>query len=266
MIMYNVMKAQFYQIKNDIVTYIMAFGVVLLLGFSIYLFGTDYAFSEITGSLVFSHLSDILVFYYFFAIAAVIRICGVDQADKTVNYEIMFGTKRRSIYFGRFFTALFFSIILFLAMIVLPLVFFSCKNGWGVIMPEKDGIIRTAFQIFPIIRMTCFYSALTFIIKQDMAGYIIGFVFTMTEMIINLILSEAYPDFGVFDHVIPLFSSIQLINLGNMSLSYIDGKDVMTAVDTVSQSLLTGVSCGSLITAAVFLFGGYILFSKSDVN
>ncbi|MDE5873976.1 MAG: ABC transporter permease subunit, partial [Lachnospiraceae bacterium] len=141
--MWNIMKAQNYQIKGDnLIIYGLLFSLLLPVAG---LLLDDTALDYMTGSVYAVSMFSFLP-YIFMIISLIIvtRIIGWDMNDKTINYELLSGHSRAQVFFGRVIMSLVWTIIASVIVAVIPLVIFTIINGWGHSLKVSDFAIRFA--------------------------------------------------------------------------------------------------------------------------
>lgn len=117
--MWNVMKAQRYQIKGDNVIIYGILAAFLIPVLPIFFDGTSSG--DMTGGMfAVSVLGTIPIALLIASLVLVSRICGCDMDDKTINYELLSGHSRGQIYFGRVIMSLVYTVVAGLVIMVLP--------------------------------------------------------------------------------------------------------------------------------------------------
>ena len=102
--MINVMKAQKYQLLRSISNYVILLCSLIFMATILFAELSDEQVEKITGSMFVSYIGEInLVMLPMIILVYTAVIFGNDLSDKTVNYELLSGIKRRDVFFGRFF-------------------------------------------------------------------------------------------------------------------------------------------------------------------
>ena len=112
--MYNIIKAQMYQLIRENATYYTFLGGLgALLFLYISLSDSNIEIAEVTGSelLVQGTSSMVLMFV---AMLFTVRICGGDMGDKTINHEMLTGISRAKIYGGRIIVSVISALIVYI--------------------------------------------------------------------------------------------------------------------------------------------------------
>ena len=265
--MYNIIKAQFYQIWRENATYYTFLAGIGLVYYSIMMAVYDGGanLAEMTGgdALISGGFSVIALFLIMITTA---RICGNDMSDKTMNYEIIAGIKRSRIYMGRIVVSVVFSAILYILVAVCPVILFTAINGWGHTMPAAEAVHRIAAGYCVMLRAVGVAAMLTFLCRNAGLGILSGFILFMSEslaLIVNDELTLCKPR-----KLIPFISlaGTNELEYYNMTLDHIDGKDVevvkdMMSSETAALIVISGLAAGTLFTAV-----GYLYFRKKDID
>ncbi|MBQ2823254.1 MAG: ABC transporter permease subunit [Oscillospiraceae bacterium] len=259
--MRNIIKALNYQTKSDIVTYCTLLPVAFLLATAF----MDLDMEKTTGSYFISYAGENFALVPIFCILMLgVRILGWDYSDKTMNYEILSGHHRREVYFARVIVAHIWSILFCLTFMVLPVIFFTALNGWGITMDLKGAAIRFVLAIFPMIRLVCQYVLFVFIVKNSYVAWALGYLLSMFSMIIPMLLEELTKKFRLTYHLAE--TNLMELFTFNQRIGYVNGEDVTVCQTELEPSFVTGTIIVSLAVSAVCIISGYIIFKKSDVN
>ena len=265
--MYNIIKAQMYQIFRENATYYTFIGGIgfTLLGIIFGVSEETIDLSKMTGSEYLSMGSvgmPLLVVILVFTV----RICGGDMTDKTINYEMLTGTHRSKVYGGRAVVSLIFMLVCTFLLTLLPVIVFTALNGWGYTMPMKEGITRLALIFIPLIRLTSVFISLTFVTMNTGAVVAIGFIIIFAEGMADLLV-EQFID-SASKYLLPFFSlsQIEKIDYYNLTFGYVDGKDVQVLQDGISAGTSAVIVLSGVIVTAAAILIGYSVFRKKDMN
>lgn len=263
--MWNLIKAQNYQLKRDKVTKWMW---LLFLGSLVVFFVSymrDNSLSELMGSDIPIMMGDVnMIILGFFVILVPARIMGWDYTDKTLNYELMAGHSRRDVYWSRVLLSLVMSMVGCVIYLFLPLFLFGVVNGWGYTTDMGDIFLRYGLSLLPLFRLAGECVLLTVLLKNCYMAMIIGYVMYDASVVPMLVL-EPLVD-------IKWTTQICFVNLKNLlymdkcRLQYINGEDVQVYQTALESELLTGTIGVSLIVGIACLGLGYLYFKKSDMN
>lgn len=264
--MFNVMKAQKYQLLQSNSTYYIFLASLAMSAIGCMLSVADSgAYDQVKGGTWLLLVCGLLpVLFSMLALAFVTVICSSDIEDKTINYEVLTGTRRSDVYFGRTLMSMIMSILCCLATVILPMLCVTAVNGWGHTMTVSDVALRIAAMIFPIVRLTAFYALIAFLIKNKVALIAFGYVLTMLEMITAL-LSELL-DSQIFIYLFSVNALNAIFRIENLGFGYFDGEDVPVVKDVLEMSTFKAAAVSGLAGTAVFLLIGYALFRRQDMN
>lgn len=265
--MFNVMKAQTYQLLRSNGTYIAflaGLGVAAFSGAIMLMDGTTGG--QLEGSVwLYVNGSAMPVILPVLALTFVIMICGGDMDDKTINYEVLNGKKRSQVYIGRVIVSLITSLLCCLATLALPLLGITAVKGWGHTSTVSDVALRIAAAMFPIARLTALFILAMFLFRSKTAVAVLGYLLTMLEMGVSLFVGELFSDSVLLDQLST--NMIQRILVPtNFGIDYIDGKDVTVVKDVLELSTVGAAAISGLAGMAVFLLLGYLVFRRQDMN
>ena len=264
--MYNVMKAQKYQLLRSNSTYIILAIIFLGVGLCIFTELSDASSAELNASSVMIMMSEMLmIFLPMLTMLYTPNICAGDLKDKTLNYELLTGTKRRDCFFGRFFVAVIVNLLVNFALILIPALAFTAMYGWGHATTVQDYALRTVSIILPLIRMTALYTFFSFLIRNNTAVYAIGYVLSMIDMLASALLSEFF-DSNILMYFLSFDTFNRVLVPKNYGYGYFDGEDIMVVKDMLEVSTAVHAAAAGLAGTAVFLILGYLVFRKSDMN
>ena len=196
--------------------------------------------------------------------------CGgmvaADLEDQTVNYELTTGRLRRDVYFGRAIPAVGLSLLCTMLCVLLPFLLHIALRGWGNALPRSAALMRYFLLLLPVLRISCFCTAATFIFKKQFTGIMLG----MSAMM--LCGSRAIGETASG----PLLGSDWLLGTDNMArlmefeswrvydLSFNSHIFADAAALPVSVTVMTVTV--SLLMSAVWLLIGYHFFHTDDLH
>ncbi|MGN0578327.1 MAG: hypothetical protein ACI4J4_06885 [Ruminiclostridium sp.] len=262
--MKNLIKAQLFQLKKDRLVQLVFAGMLIILMLTVYM---NQLFSEIEssgsntlngGSFFANSLGGVIMVGLMFVIIAVPRICGWDFTDKTTNYELMSGHIRSEVFFSRIIVSLLAGVIGWIILFCAPIVVTSIINGWGEKLPLSEAVLRGVLMLFPIIRLVCELSCLTFIFKNPYITMGIGYLLLMLQV------SPVFPIKNSF-----LLGMSNLTILGNVEIwtTYgLDGELNYIFEAYLGAGDIAGTILASLAASLLSLFIGYIFFKNDDIN
>lgn len=260
--MWNIIKAQNYQMKKDIMVVVMAIcGLVLLTVPNV--LDPSAEMNGLTGSTYLMQSSEMMLLVFsIVCLLLTCRICGWDYVDKTINYEILSGHSRQEVYWGRIITSGLWSVIFCYVLSLLPLLIFTGMNGWGVSMNMGNVMIRYALMIFPILRMVCEFALLTVLIRNCYAAMVVGWTLFAISMIGAMFVEELT---GTKWKLQMAYTNMNMLfDFTHGRLGYVNGEDVMICETAVDLQTVFGTIGVSLLVSAVCLTLGYLYYKKSD--
>lgn len=262
--MKNIIKAMNYQTRKDILTFITLLLAFIIPFAMVFLNGGD-APMDYTGSDVICYIGSIfpivcLVVIFLFTC----RICGWDYLDCTLNYEILAGHTRFQVYMGRILTSILWCIAGFFLCACLPVLFFTCLNGWGDTVSFSSAILRYGLMILLIIRLTVGFGLLAFLFRNSYLAMIVGYAVTGVSGVVSLILEDTFgSDISVF---VGWMNMSRMFQFDNSKYVLIDGKETVVFDGVISNSLLYGTLGWSLLVIIIFLWLGYRVFRNQDLR
>lgn len=263
--MWNLIKAQNYQLKRDRATRYMW---VIFLGSLVVIF-LEYLrnnpLSDLTGSNTAVVMSEPNVMIPgIFVILLTARIVGWDYTDKTLNYELMAGHSRRAVYWSRVWVSLVCVMVGCAIFLFLPLLFFGLINGWGHSADLAKILFRYGLSLLPLFRLMGECVLLTVLLKNCYMAMIIGYMLFEAGMVLMMVL-EPLVDFD-FTTQLSVTNLYSLVYVDYCRFQYIDGEDVVVYETALESGLITGTIGVSLVVGIACLWLGYLYFKKSDMN
>lgn len=263
--MWNIMKAQNYQIRRDnLCIYALLAGLLLSL-FAVLTEGDISSIGDWTGSEYLAMAGgNFFIIFLVISLIFVPRICGWDSVDKTMNYEVLSGHYRREVYFGRIFISLLWVMISGMILTILPVGLFSALQDWGCSMNLREVALRYVLALFPLFRLICEFALLTFLIRNCYAAMVIGFVLCDGAIIIDIVVIEELMNKTL---VAPfaITNLIYLFDFSNYSIEYINGADVAVYTTALSSSAIVSTIAVSLAVGIACLGLGYAVFRRRDM-
>lgn len=262
--MWNIIKAQNYQIKRDnLVVYGFLAGLIIpFLGMVIGADGMD--FDSMSGSEYMAESSGIFpIMLMLLALVLASRVCGWDSVDKTINYEIMAGHSRKEVYFGRICSTLMWTLTGGLLVMAVSLLFALAVFGWGNHMSLGALVLRIVTALFPLFRLSCEFMLLTFLLQNCYAGLVLGFVMFDVSLL-TVIIYEGFTD-RILTVQLAASNLMKLFNFSNYSFEYINGEDTVVYAASLEPSMLIGSIVISLAVGVVCIVIGYIVFYRRDM-
>lgn len=262
--MRNILRAMNYQIRRDNFTY---YALLLGVGLTVLTFCTTPQILDRTAVqyIAGGDLLNVLTILPMVIVLFVTRICGWDFADKTINYEVLSGHDRRSIYFGRAIPALLWGITATYGTLIIPIVFFAAKNGWGAGCEPSALILRLALMIFPLFRTACELVLITVLLRSFISAAVAGYLLIMLPTIGSALYEEAATK-ASFKLTWQLSASnLMKLCSFNSRMGFENGVDITLYDGSLSAGMICGTVLCSLIIGFGALFLGAHLFRKSDM-
>lgn len=262
--MINIIKSMNYQTRNDIFT-VITYLIAVVVQFAAMFFSEGSEPLTYTGSDFVVYMGSMIPFVcLILAFLLTCRICGWDYADRTLNYEVLSGHTRFQIYMGRILTGILWCVIGFLVISFLPVLIFTCINGWGYTLSFSSAILRYGLMVLLLIRLVTGFAVLTFIVRNSYIAMVLGYVWTGVSSVVYYILDDIVTfNTSVF---VGCMNMVQMFSFENSKNMYIDGKDVTVFDGTISNTFLLGTVGWSLLVILVLLTVGYQVFRKHDLR
>lgn len=260
--MWNIIKAQCYQIKGDI---IIIPGLIISLVLPFFgLIVDGVSIDSLTGSMFAVTVMSLMPFMLLIiSLVFASRIMGWDMNDRTINYEIMSGHSRTQVYFARFFTSVIWTFIASIIIVSIPILIFTAVNGWGHSVKAADFVTRAVVMMLPFFRWICELTLITVLVKNSNIGMVLGFVIFQVMMMIPMIFDEMLDV-----NIDVIFSSANLISLSTISNSrdiLIDG-NMVNVFDAVLKPSIIQNSVIVSIAAGIFcIIVSFCIFKKRDM-
>ena len=263
--MWNLIKAQNYQLKRDNgIIYIYLLGALYIGGFFFDMV-KEHSLVEITGSqmAVSNGLTCTLVSGILVALLTS-RIAGWDFNDKTLNYELLAGHSRAKVFWSRVIVSLVWCLVTVLVIFFVPMLVFGLMNGWGIKAELGGSLLRYGLALFPLFRFVCECILLTVIIRNCYMTMIIAFVLyefsclvdTMQGLLTGVYLTTHFASTNV----------TRILEFGKQKFAYINGEDVTVYETAMESSLILGTISVSLLVGGACLFIAYHYFKKCDLG
>ena len=200
----------------------------------------------------------------FIVALAVGIICDDDHMDKTINYEILSGHSRFSIFMARSLFAILFAASAATVINFVPLAAGTMLKGFGDMLVLKDVIIRQLMCFFPYLRLAAFFTVICFIIKNSYVVMAAGFLISEIGMALVDIL----------DHGKSIYTGIfNLGLLGDFSAWVIYNLDPANGIiyygrfkSELEMDVIVGTIVVSLVMTVFYLFMAYGIFRRDDMD
>jgi ABC-type transport system involved in multi-copper enzyme maturation permease subunit len=262
--MWNIIKAQNYQIKRDNVTvYVFLFGLIISLIMPIV--DGDSDISDLTGSdFVLALSGSVEVILPIAVLVLTTRICGWDYGDKTMNYEILAGHSRKQVYLGRVVSSIVVTLACCIVMTAVPTILYTIIGGWGASLDFGNVMLSFILAFFPLLRLISFFALLTFLLKKGYIALIVGWMLFGIQVIGATLVFEFFDVKGSVQ-----FASVNLRSLfsyNNAVFKTVNGKDVAVFASSLSGSLILQTIVVSIVVSVIYLLLGYRIFKHRDLS
>ena len=269
--MKNLVLSQFYTLRTEMKILAAVFAVLVFTGTASMLFDSGYFFfldsdfygygERMTASTVFGNGAGFAgVLSAIYVLFSVTLIAGGDMNDKTVNYEIMYGHSRRSVYWSRVTVSLaagtFGGVLIFAAV---PLIV-TLMLGWGTSISVSVLLIRVFMLTMLFLRISSELMFLTAVIRKAQFVYITEAVVLITEIALSLSFQERNRYLFPFDAV----SSI--LHFNSFRLEHLDSTASVVFDAAMPGTVVVSVSAAYILVSAVCLYLGASAFERSDFD
>ena len=262
--MKNIMKSIWFEIRHSklmIRIYIVLVLFMALVGF----LNTGASADLGTASTLVADDPTIAYEFSIFVVALVVGIiCGEDYRDKVANYEVLSGHSRKSIFLARSLMGIITAAVLGTLLSFAPMITGIIKAGWGNELLLSDVIARQLLLFFPFLRLAAFLALLTFLIKNPYIMMAVGFVICMASVLLEGMLEHSKSVFiSIFNmSLLTSYSGWQIYNLDPVKgiVKY------STYESSLSAELVIGTIVASLLMTGFYLFMGYALFRRDELN
>lgn len=259
--MWNIMKAQLYQLKRNKVV-IAVFLLLLFAQFTAVMGEINYSDGRVTAdSYLESNAPYIVMYGVMFLFVLIGYICGADFMDKTSNYELMAGHSRKEVYLARVIPCILIGIAGEILLMAFPVIVAAMQGGWGNQLELKGVILRLLLLIFPIGRMICEMIFVTFLIKNAYFAMAGGFFVFLS----GVSLAEMTPTGNSFLLSVTNFNMLCSFETWT-TYSLINGSEIVTYSSAMDASAVIATIIFSFMFGAVSLVMGYIFFKNDDLN
>lgn len=260
--MWNVMKAQMYQLKKDVLAFCVA-----LLGLAVTFIANMEAFEQgMTGSEGMAYMGESMsaLFGLLAIMVIVANVMGKDFADKTLNYEILSGHTRKEVFFGRLVVATIPGVLCsFLTIIAFPLTL-TLINGWGNTMELSGVLVRFGLIFLTLFRIAFELAFLTTLTKNHCITYLISYVLSMVQVFL-LTAQTYFEDFAVTP-LLPVANCLNLLTFQDWTTFYLDETDQILYSSAVSSEMALWAIIPSVVIGGVMILLSYVFFKHDDLN
>lgn len=265
--MYNLIKAQNYQLWRDNYIIYVLIGIIGMTVLNLVMnIQSITSASETLNGGTFTAMGGTAysVIYIFISLGFTARICGWDFIDKTLNYELLAGHTRREVFWSRALLSLVWVFAFSVALTFLPIGGVAVFTGWGDNMSLAGALMRFGLSFLILLRMTCGYILLSFALKNCYIVLFVGYIAMMIPAFAVMMINEFTKIEITYQLSFPALLTV--LDFSNYKLGYVDGEDIVQFITDVEPEFIIGTVVMSLVLSAVYLLLGYTIFRKSDVH
>ena len=264
--MINIIKSVNYGLRRDsgvIISVILMLTVPFTIMLGIFALMAE-GIQNITPSFLIGSQAFGMIFAFSYAGVVIIsaKAMGGDNSDKTINYEIMSGHNRLSVFAGRMICGILWGTILVIILNCLPILVFYLINGWGSETEPYEVIIRLCLTFFPVLRLCALNMMFASLLGSAGKGIAAGFGFFVLFDILESILADAFNT--EINYGFGFMNILVLLIPQNSREFIIDGKPVTVFDTSVPPEMIIKTIGISLAFTVVYLTVSYILFKKKD--
>ena len=222
--------------------------------------------TEMDGAKYYCMVIGELFFIVIFALMIFSCIpASADAGDRTINYEVMAGHSRSSIFFARLTAGLTWGVVITAFLYYIPLVYFGCIGGWYKGVSVSDVALRVVLSLFPLFRISAFFIMLSFLFRSAGKGIGFGFLLHEAGTIIYEVITET---FNLGDHFCPWFMGmlnvVELHTITNVR-DYVIAEEKVSVYDTaLGSDMVVMTICVSFLIGSIYIAAAYIDFLKRD--
>lgn len=261
--MWNIMKAINYQVRRDNLT-VYTFLFLVPIPFLTFIFNPG-SMEGLTGSLYMAnYLSEGILLAVIAAAVLSSRICGWDFNDKTINYELLCGHSRESVFFGRVLTAVLWSLLAAGLILFMPLILFTVLHGWGPSMELSDAVLRILLFLLPYFRQLAFFILLTFLFSNSSGG-LTGSLVTFMASFLGIEILEDTKHISLTAQL-SITNMMELLTFSNSRNKLIGGEEIPVYTSSVSSDMIWGSILFSVVMIIIYIGIVYVYFKKRDMS
>lgn len=266
--MFNIMKAQIYQtLRNNFIYYVLFALLCIFIVPELVSMDPEIR-TGLNGSMgLMLYAGSLPLACELIALLLTTHICGTDQTDHTINYEIMNGTRRSTVYFGRVLVSVMFCFVSAAIVIALPILIAGLYGGeWGVCITGQDALRRSTAALAPFIRSILFFAFTTFLIGDGKLAMVMNILLTFVASLLFSVMDEMNLRCMLLDHLTGLSAMYRLFDVSNKRISYVGDKAYWIVSEALQQKDALQTVLISLSISAVLLAAGLLLFRRKDLK
>ncbi len=262
--MKNIMKAQLYQVGKSKFLLLLVF-VFCFIQFSVMLGEVNYYDTVKTAGSLIAGMGSMLLFGAIpLAVLITAEFCGADFMDKTVNYELLGGYRRKDVYFAKAVLSIVFGILAAMLASMIPFVVaMAAGGGFGEELSGGWLLVRYLLLVFPFFNLICMFVCITFVVKNGPVvmggGLVVCFTTVfMTDMVPPAENAALWSFSGMLQKLTDFSSWSTYALVGEREITMY--RSALELGDIVSMAVMC------VLTGCLFLWIGYRYYLKDDLS
>lgn len=259
--MKQIVKSQIYELKSSRILYLI---LIILSFLQISLWWGEYSLE--TSKPLCDYIAQNGGIFVPIALAFGICFTGFafcnDFLDKTVNYEILNGHRRKDVYFSRAIISIIGGTAGTILILMIPLFVLQLFVPFGTGISNSELVVRLLIAVFPIARIICEIAFLAIIIRNPYVIMAAGFAIALLGgEIVDSFVGNGYAFLG-------LSSLSRIFSFAEWSTYTLSGKDGMILIfeSSLQASEIAAIIGSSILFGSIFLILGYLFFKKDDLK
>lgn len=260
--MRRIMASQLYQLKRIRAMWMLIIGITLI--FLLTVIGPLLNLERPTASLLIGQQMPLL-FVILTIMTGVVSafLCTNDFTDQTLNHEVLSGVSRMQSYFGRAIPAILVSVVLSLFWLAMAVCAADALYGWGNQLSVQTVAAEILLTAFPLIRLSCFFVMLSFIIKRPFI--VIGISCAMIYLIFQVGGSTLFNAHNYY--LAGIANAFYILNTEQFGVFAAGSEHInYVLVPTVTPASAAVTVAVSLVFSAGWLLLGYSYFHHDDLK
>ncbi len=197
-----------------------------------------------------------------FMLAAVAISVGQDMTDKTVNYDVLYGYRRRNVILGRFYASVMISFIIILMVDILPMLAMLIIRGWDENIALASIPIRLIGSLLVNVRLASEVFLLTVLLKHP---YIAAFVTFLAMQIENYYTIEHHGNIK-FDWLLSGVAVDQWFYYNSYESFGDNGGTVLNITSFPETAYMLGSVISSIVISILCIWLAIKIFNSRDMD
>ncbi len=253
--MYNIIRSVNYTLRRDILVLVTIFAMITLPVIVLFA-GNDYSVHEMTGSLYFATMEDIYIVFLIAILILASKCCAADAADKTINYELMSGHRRASVYWSRIIVGFVWSVLIVSVCYMLPIGYMTLANGLGNSVAISDMVLRLSLIGLVTFRIAAFIMMIATILRSPGKSIALGYIMIMVVSMFSMFSEDSFEEGNWANYLSGLAKVLELANFKEV------GEKIFDA--SLSGTIVVCTVVSSLVCITVYLVIGCVAFVRKD--